>query len=1424
LTRVPLRRRHWLERLSFHAYLLVVLALSAEIVVGLVRLAPLAAALAVFVLAADFIGTAVAVCALVLCVLVHAYVLAGLGAIALVSHEVARIAAVMRPSLFDPAALTATVAALPARLFLVLREFAGEAPITTRELVLAAREHHRWGRIPLRGKDPGAGAFDGPLLADGRGGHCSQYAAEAIGLAEQLAQRLERSPDVELLATCGVIMPLSAASEWVTDGQGFAEADLRLRPDTLVQALGAFTGMAAGADIPRRVELVTELPGVLRGAMAREQLAKLSRTKALRLRLLVAGITAFAVLRVLLSLSQHASLWLARLPVRVSKALGGAIRKTLRGSNPVVFADVARTAAARADFPCTGSIGGRRPRWLAPWGEWTVGERVLWLFARPILAVASIVCGLAIGGVGWAGGVLLVAASLVRPLRRRVVALAVALAMLPLSILAAAILVTRVAIGELALLRLGQATSGPGGARARGLGRVVSARLIVARRVTGASSLTLKSAREAFAEAALVGDEDKVVERAFELAIAAWAEARPRELLRIARIALRGAAFGQWTGATGHTSALTELRRLYVLEGVMTWAVRWGGVLIAAAAGAVFFPHHLPLVGGGAALARIAAVLATLFLVVPLSERRPSFLASILGGLVAWALEGTGVVELAGVAVVAALLIRLLRRSADRLFVAGRRRWQNWPMPKGTPWRLRRHWRAASEAIESGREAIGIEMLRSLASDTRAHGEFVATVLGRLALLEVERGNLDAAARVLETVSERFKRMPASAAAAAGMLSASLGDLARAELLLSEALEQLDERSSLTPRTALALSGVLGRRGRTDDAMAVLSRQRARPLAIQGLDAMLDVEGAIAATLAAEGQEKAARERLDEALKYLTVDGLYDLGISSRGVERLRHAEGRMLLLRGRLALDAGDSIEAEPLFLRADELLSTSSDGTLRATARVLLGLVLLSSRRDRDDALESVRTGLAELELRRTRLREGDRRRAMIVAGERIYELALHGLVDAERHGLAEAGVVAGTLIESLRSSAIAVSLRSGPLPLGERATVLIERIDASERAGSDVQELRAELGREVSERFAAAYLPAAATPERLRAAARLHGHVLAYFVAPGGASGWCVWIAPDGTVTADGIALDAWAATVSVAAGADRGFAGAFIHTPLNACAQAWERLAQELLPAGLRSLIAATSPERPERILIIPDNVLSFVPWAALHVGGEPLVHRAVLQISPSLELSSESRGRPPTVAEHVVAHLGRGSKELEPLAADRMVAFADTREQFVAALRSQIFGGAYMAMHGRHMGLRQRVEFSDGSMLSAATALGWAWPPWTIFASCLVGRVEHVAGQEPLGLAISCMLGGADTVVASVIEITDSGAAEVCGRLAGQLAGGRHPADALRDAQRSFLASHKLATAASALGLVCISTLPRLNPGGQAPGLRRSLPG
>jgi hypothetical protein len=133
-------------------------------------------------------------------------------------------------------------------------------------------------------------------------------------------------------------------------------------------------------------------------------------------------------------------------------------------------------------------------------------------------------------------------------------------------------------------------------------------------------------------------------------------------------------------------------------------------------------------------------------------------------------------------------------------------------------------------------------------------------------------------------------------------------------------------------------------------------------------------------------------------------------------------------------------------------------------------------------------------------------------------------------------------------------------------------------------------------------------------------------------------------------------------------------------------------------------------------------------------------------------------------------------------------------------------GAYIAAHGDHEGMAQAVTFSCGGVLSAATALGHRWPPWVIFASCLVGRIDHTLGAEPLGLPVSCVLGGADSVIGGVIDVGYAAGA-LAARVAVRLSHGAHPAAALRTEQLRQLDRRATAPPIAWAGLICISRLP-----------------
>jgi CHAT domain-containing protein len=104
----------------------------------------------------------------------------------------------------------------------------------------------------------------------------------------------------------------------------------------------------------------------------------------------------------------------------------------------------------------------------------------------------------------------------------------------------------------------------------------------------------------------------------------------------------------------------------------------------------------------------------------------------------------------------------------------------------------------------------------------------------------------------------------------------------------------------------------------------------------------------------------------------------------------------------------------------------------------------------------------------------------------------------------------------------------------------------------------------------------------------------------------------------------------------------------------------------------------------------------------------------------------------------------------------------------------------------------------------------------VFASCIVGALTVRAGAEPTGLVISCLLGGASSVVAGVIEVHAGVADRLCAALTARLLHGQHPADALRDAQLAFIESRDTASAHRWAGYICISRLPAPAPNDHSP--------
>ena len=1384
--------RHWLSWLAFRVYLAILIALCVVAALELVQRNFIAAAAAAVVVTTSVGSPLVAAGAALLTLLLGDYLVAGLAAGAILCHRTALTAAWLTARRApDAQELAKQLMALPPALVRELQHLAGDEVITTRHMVIAASrgEPARWK--PLLSIDPGAGSFDGPTVHYEADGRCSQFASEAAGLAASLARATGRSLDMSLLAAAGAFLPQSAAGAWLSARHPLI-AQLRLDPDQLSQIAANFSRTPGGRGLVGRAEVAATLDSTLAARFTRDQLASLSRRRLMVLRAVPVLAGAYAVLCVA-----------AAVPVLMLKALIGFPFKVISRLTRRPRATRRDTAkpVKRAPAPV---VRARRPGPLDGWRTWPAPLPALWLLMRPALGIAAIVCAATVEHSDWLTCLAVAVAAALMPLRMRVISLIAAAGAGVLAPFAGAILAVRAVLTEMLLWRLGRKSIAVGEVRLRGLGRVIDARVALAVWAGGSVAASLEQARAAVAGAMAGGDETKIFDSAVAHLLSAWAHARRREAARVALLIAKGTLLGLWSAEAG-PATFAELRRLHFIQALVGWTMRWSAVAAAGVVAGLELPSALGVLSSGGAGARLSIAVAVLVLAVPLTAARLSPSSVILGALLCWLFAGSRVPAAAGVSTLAAITVFALRSRVSQLMAVGRARWRDWPAPPGTKRRLRQHWRAAAEAIAAGRIAIGIEMLGQIATYDGVSPTLQSAALGRIALLEVERGNLDAAAQLLEQMPQGDAVAAASGTVAAGVLSAALGDLDGAETQLSGALRDLPERSPLAARAATQLADVLARAERPDEAMAILSRRSTRILAVQGLDSLLDTEVAIAAALAARGELPSARARLKEVLTAFESEGLRETLQGNDIKERVKLAEARGLLLAGDLALQDNDQEDAEPLLARAVDFLGSSTDRALKGAAEVLHGVSLVRLGQH-SAGVSKIRAGVQQVEDRRRQLRFAERRTAMILASRRLYDWALGALANAQSAGVREAGLVGATLIESLRRSAVAEGLREDTLLLNPTALALTARIAEGERSGTDVEKLRRELAHEVSSRFARVYLPTPVTDSNLLKLARRHGCLLMFYLPPDAIAGWRAWITADGEAYIEQVVLGADGAALLDTARRENGFAGPLTATPICDAHVLWESLSAALIPARLSALIERASLDSPMRLLVVTDGVLSLVPWAALHIAGRPLVEHAVVQLTPALELAAESTHECHHRTCSVVAHVGKDTGELTALKEQATVKLTATQHEFVTALANTDVGGAYVGAHGSERGLRQQLQFADESILSAASALACSWPSWTVLASCLVGQVSQVAGQEPLGLPVSCILGGADTVIASVVEMTDAGARQVGAATAAALAEGTDPAASLREQQLAFLRSHRLACVADCLGLVCISTL------------------
>jgi tetratricopeptide (TPR) repeat protein len=234
----------------------------------------------------------------------------------------------------------------------------------------------------------------------------------------------------------------------------------------------------------------------------------------------------------------------------------------------------------------------------------------------------------------------------------------------------------------------------------------------------------------------------------------------------------------------------------------------------------------------------------------------------------------------------------------------------------------------------------------------------------------------------------------------------------------------------------------------------------------------------------------------------------------------------------------------------------------------------------------------------------------------------------------------------------------------------------------------------------------------------------------------------------------------------------------------------------------------------RLLVVPDGILHLVPFAALETGaGVRVSERFVLSQAPSLGVWHALRSRPPATASRTLAVIANtrftGGPEVRPrlLAAAREaravarrardpLLLLEASEADVARLPFEQFQALHFASHveiDEDRPERSRIVMAvgaggDDGYLQAREIERMRLPCRLVVVSgCRSGQGRILDGEGVVGLSHALHGAGARSLVMSLWDVTDDGAAEAMSRFY-ELAPGRTVGEALRETQRALRGS------------------------------------
>jgi CHAT domain-containing protein len=253
------------------------------------------------------------------------------------------------------------------------------------------------------------------------------------------------------------------------------------------------------------------------------------------------------------------------------------------------------------------------------------------------------------------------------------------------------------------------------------------------------------------------------------------------------------------------------------------------------------------------------------------------------------------------------------------------------------------------------------------------------------------------------------------------------------------------------------------------------------------------------------------------------------------------------------------------------------------------------------------------------------------------------------------------------------------------------------------------------------------------------------------------------------------------------------------------------ARRLYDEVIRPLEPALAAHHVDTLVIIPDEVLRIVPFAALYDGSRFLVDRYATAIAPGLKLIAPE----PLAAASKTALVLGVSKSVEgyvalpnvprEVAAVHAIAGGDvlldngfTREQFASELKSGRYGVVHVASHGQFGSDPSRtfVLAFDGklTMDDIETDIKYGPPRETPLELLILSACETASGDDraALGLAGVALKAGARSALATLWYINDEASGKLITAFYEGLHSGLSKAQALRRAQMALAADPRYA--------------------------------